>query len=54
VGKPTRNYYWLCDQADLFVRNHRPEIVKIATELYVRGIITLPAAPAKEGNPNVD
>jgi hypothetical protein len=40
-----RNYYWLCDQADEFIRNHQREIVEVATSLFTRGIISLPAQP---------
>lgn len=48
-----RNYYLLMERADAFVREHQYEIVEIATGLYARGIITLPASPAMEGKNHV-
>ena len=49
-----RNYYRLMDQAESFIQDHQLEIVEVATGLFARGIITLPAAPAKEGKTNAD
>lgn len=48
-----RNYYHLMDRADEFVKEHKEEIVKVATGLFAQGIVTLPAKP-EEGMANAD
>lgn len=56
-GQPDRwagRCHWIRREARLFVARHQSQIVEAATHLFVRGIITLPAEPAKKGVANVD
>jgi hypothetical protein len=41
-------FHWIRREARLFVARHQREIVEVATVLFGRGIVTLPAEPAKE------
>lgn len=42
-----RRHDWIHDQAASFVDAHKLEIFEVATALFGRGVITLPAEPAK-------
>jgi hypothetical protein len=43
---------WVFSSAEEFVQEHRQEVVAVATELFSRGVITLPAQP-EEGAEHV-
>jgi len=49
-----KRFYWLRCEAEMFVAAHKQAIVRAATDLFTRGIITLPAEPAQKGIEHVD
>jgi hypothetical protein len=44
-----KRLFWIRREAQFLVARHQQEIVQVATGLFARGIITVPAEPAKEG-----
>ena len=44
-----RRFYWIHREARIFVARHHQEIVEVATGLFAKGIMTLPANGLRQG-----